>query len=84
MSAPKNPPAFPVKVKRNTSTDPLATPREFQMEGMTLRDWFAGQVLAGICADPEWGDDPTHLASFSYTLADAMLAERAKGNRAGH
>jgi hypothetical protein len=44
--------------------------------GMTLRDWFAGQVLAGICADPEWGDDPTHLASFSYTLADAMLAAR--------
>lgn len=23
-------------------------------EGMTLRDWFAGQALAGTCANPEF------------------------------
>jgi hypothetical protein len=51
--------------------------------GMTLRDLFAGQVLAGICAHPDSSNNPIHLAAFSYRLADAMLAERAKGNRAG-
>ena len=41
----------------------------------TLRDWFAGQVLAGIstsCADQQ--DE----ARWAYSVADAMLAERAK------
>lgn len=40
--------------------------------GMTLRDWFAGQVLAGgITMGPEGA------AKFAYEIADAMLAQRA-------
>lgn len=84
MTKPSNPPAFPVKVTRNTSTDPLATPREMQMEGMTLRDWFAGQALAGLLANPvSFGPimqgDPEAISSACGTFADAMLSERERG-----
>jgi hypothetical protein len=60
--------------------------------GMTLRDWFAGQALAGLLANPterEWEaaaseqGDPDALvqvcALMAYKQADAMLAERKKG-----
>lgn len=49
---------------------------EVVQEGMSLRDWFAGQALAGmgIIADAEaW-----KLAAWAYETADAMLAEREK------
>lgn len=69
-----NPPAFPM---------PGATG---QTRGMTLRDWFAGQALAGSLA---CGTDKTYsgmraddaraaLAAGAYLVADAMLKERAK------
>ena len=49
-------------------------------EGMTLRDYFAGQALVGILAGRFWevvsiSDCPEACA---YRMADAMLAERAK------
>jgi hypothetical protein len=45
--------------------------------GMSLRDWFAGQALAGLAAmDADCG--PAGLASDAYRLADAMLAARSK------
>lgn len=53
--------------------------------GMTLRDYFAGQALAGILAggfaDTIPHDDiggGSDAAFFAYTYADAMLKERAK------
>ena len=89
-----NPPAFPSKEFRNTSSDPFATPREFNHTGMTLRDWFAGRAATGILANSEnvsAGAEPTNcalslrpiefaewIARASYLVADAMLAERAK------
>ena len=67
-----NPPAFPV-----------AVPSDFQWadSGMSLRDWFAGQALAGFCSGPTalsevWGEGV--MARYCYLAADAMLAERAK------
>lgn len=50
------------------------------LDGMTLRDWFAGQALAGMMAGKVWEslvirDYPEAEA---YRMADAMLAERNK------
>lgn len=48
--------------------------------GMTLRDWFAGQALAGIAGmamcvrSDDWPDD--RCSAYAYELADAMLAAR--------
>lgn len=52
--------------------------------GMTLRDWFAGQALAGYFANRDTphrncGEDE---ARYIYEMADAMLAIREKGVRA--
>lgn len=45
-------------------------------QGMSLRDWFAGQALTGLVAD-FWGDGKTaDLARDAYKLADAMIAAR--------
>ena len=49
-------------------------------DGMSLRDWFAGQALAGICA-ARTAQDVTErgcaeFADASYVIADAMLAAR--------
>lgn len=54
--------------------------------GMTLRDYFAGQALAGIVAavmgtrDTNTTPDNFNaaIALGAYQLADAMLAERSK------
>ena len=52
-------------------------------DGMTLRDWFAGQALAALVANPKTNADATnaHLATVAYGLADALLTERAKMER---
>lgn len=45
--------------------------------GMTLRDWFAGQALPGIIAQPNLeGHNPAVVAKWAYEYADAMLAAR--------
>jgi len=62
--------------------------REFgslKFTGMTLRDWFAGQFLAGAMANaalkvtPDEGQsDPEALAASAYLMAGEMLKERLK------
>ena len=49
-------------------------------EGMSLRDWFAGQVLPSIAAEKEFGVkwDPQGVAHDAYSFADAMLAARER------
>jgi hypothetical protein len=46
--------------------------------GMSLRDWFAGQALAGWLASfpPEALPKATACASLAYDMADAMIAAR--------
>ncbi len=55
--------------------------------GMSLRDWFAGQIAAAITARDDYQQPISietmpamgeWIASFSYIIADAMLEERDK------
>lgn len=50
--------------------------------GMTLRDYFAGQALAGICGDGLPGNHhlPAETAHDAYAYADAMLKAREAGH----
>ena len=63
-----------------------AFPTNSYAPGMTLRDYFAGQVLSGssiilIEAENEgiYPETLNSLAANAYELADAMIAEREKG-----
>jgi len=42
--------------------------------GMTLRDWFAGQALAGMLANPDSWTQAGGVMAYRY--ADAMLKAR--------
>lgn len=42
--------------------------------GMTLRDWFAGQVISTF----NNGTGAERIANYAYKIADAMLKEREK------
>ncbi len=74
MSKPENPPAFP-------TLEPHPP-----FGGMTLRDWFAGQALAGLLANPQhsivddWSWRSGSLTGDAYDYADAMLAARDTSN----
>lgn len=55
-------------------------------DGMSIRDYFAGQALAGIMANIQFlenirkgfGSTLPHIPEAAYEMADAMLAEREK------
>ena len=56
--------------------------------GMTLRDYFAGQALAGFVSRVGWHgmtmeerDEAGLLALVAYEFADAMLTEREEGQK---
>lgn len=72
MSAPENPPAFPLA--------PGTMPDDWGFSGMTLRDWFAGQAINGMYANHGCakGSEMDLLADArkAYRIADAMLAAR--------
>lgn len=66
----ENPTAFPASAD-NYGNFLKGTP------GMTLRDYFAGQALAGIiAADNSPAGDWPLCAEHAYKAADAMLAAR--------
>ena len=59
-------PAFPGVTENDTG------------EGMTLRDYFAGQALAGLCSDGSAGTymSRNQVAEACYRMGDAMIAAR--------
>lgn len=63
---------------KNTGGTAFPTDNEYLTSGMTLRDWFAGQALAGVLANPARLDGIQNTVEGAYCLADAMLAERDK------
>ena len=70
-----NPMAFPTH-DAHPGTDPRS---QILTGGMTLRDYFAGQALAGVLADGALqvreADCPA-IAATCYDIADALLAAR--------
>ena len=72
-------PAFP-----QTYVDKEYNPYTIDTTGMTLRDYFAGQVAIGAMSQYCWNGDrfndptPEDIAQEAYRIADAML--KARGN----
>ena len=72
-------PAFPVHGGGMLDGEQDDARNQILQGGMTLRDWFAGQALMGLCADPsnhELYDDEHDAAKSAYDIADAMLEAR--------
>ena len=62
----------------NLANDP-AMRREKDVMGMTLRDWFAGQALAGILSNPNIENAFFEVdAGLAYDADDAMIAARSE------
>lgn len=60
---------------------PMPMAHEYGYEGMSLRDWFAGMAMQGMCAaNRRFDDNGAHISEWmpadAYAIADAMLAER--------
>jgi hypothetical protein len=65
----------PMSDEPNTETAfPAMTPGGYCTPGMTLRDWFAGQLLAGIAANDNYSEIQT--AKLCYRIAEFMIAVR--------
>lgn len=80
MSANDGGPAFPVQTFFNPNSGEMGnTGQYWDGNGMSLRDWFAGQALAVMLYDVQLSGSFDRYANAAYGLADAMLAERAKG-----
>ena len=82
MANTHNPPAFPVSVAGFVYGDGSAE-LPYIEEGMTLRDYFAGQALQGICAYMRDNGVPfansqeiNEAAELAYSVANAMLEAR--------
>lgn len=60
---------------------PFVTLRSFA-PGMSLRNWYAGMALQGICA-ASWNamNNPEETVRASFRMADAMIAESNKNER---
>ncbi len=70
--------AYPETVTFTSENCP-ALPRAYGCEGMTLLDYFAGQVIVSLAALPQYqAVDDCILAHASYSLAAAMVAEKRR------
>ena len=67
-------PAFPQIPAQRANQEMWSAP--YVPEGMSLRDWFAGQAVNGNDLSPF--DDFEAIACAAYKVADAMLAARKK------
>ena len=78
---PKNPQAFPTKnMLFNTRTNNVEV---VEHGGMTLSDYFAGQVITGYLANPNFdskavSEEPEVFIKGIYEIAKSMLKERYK------
>lgn len=69
--------------RKDVPAFPVTAGQQVYATGMSLRDWFAGQALAGLASNctadglSTWL--PDSIARRAYDYADAMLAAREKG-----
>ena len=64
-------PAFPTDSEMQISNS------GYHFQGMTLRDYFAGQALAGWMSDPDVANvTAVHLSETCYDIADEMINAR--------
>lgn len=50
-----------------------------KQDGMSLRDWLAGQAMQGLLASGRY-DSWDYLAEDSWNIADEMIAQREANN----
>ncbi len=87
----ENPPAFPSQNDLYVDTPNhgrvLRSSVEDVQQGMSLRDWFAGQAINGMLTNDSFlhtNENETvgeRLARSAYELADAMLLQRSKKDK---
>lgn len=70
---PNGGPAFPCSNEQFTHGNPQTGDA---WSGLSMRDWFAGQALAGATKHEGCQPGPEGMAKRAYALADAMLAAR--------
>ena len=46
------------------------------VNGMSLRDYFAAKAMQGLVSDPDLVIDSAQVAQLAYVYADAMLQAR--------
>lgn len=77
-------PAFPIQTKV-VDDGILQVVVQAGAPGMSLRDYFAAQAVAGFLAgkghELASDEDGPFIAMYAYEIADAMLAERKKPAR---
>lgn len=66
-----NPPVFPICFNGHNKVN----------EGILLRDWLAGQALAGLLGDPNRSGSFEAFAKDAYKHADALLAAVCPASR---
>jgi len=69
-------PAFPSPEIRGDDGAGICAPEY----GMTLRQYYAGQMMAGNLANPESAGSCADFAAYAVELADALIAELEKVN----
>lgn len=78
MAKPTGGPAFPEQISLDVSGNPYS-----MIEGMTLRQYYAGKALTGITANPNFfgslfQQNPLGAAQFAVECADFLIAELSK------
>lgn len=83
-------PAFPRKRSQHMSMDGTGKIEDQPQNGMTLRDWFAGQAISGMLSNIDLIKGFTKaggekgltgietLTASAYVYADAMIKERSE------
>jgi hypothetical protein len=86
-------PAFPRPAFDAPTGEPTSALSHDEQDGMSLREWFAGQAVAGLLAGDLLKPHANHsglpfgpalvdaetVAVLAFGIADAMIAARKKG-----